>query len=43
MEAKGLVACRPDTEDRRRNVVELTKQGRAELVRAVVASDRAER
>lgn len=43
LEAKGLVARRPDAEDRRRNVLELTGDGHAALARAVRASDDAER
>jgi DNA-binding MarR family transcriptional regulator len=42
LEAKSLVLRHPQAEDRRRNVVELTGQGRATLKRAVGASDRAE-
>ena len=43
LEAKGLVARRADTEDRRRNVLELTEDGQTALVRALRASDEAER
>lgn len=43
LEAKGLVARRPDAVDRRRNVLELTADGRTALERAVRASDKAER
>lgn len=42
LEAKGLVTRRPDTADRRRNVVELTDAGRATLTDALRASDEAE-
>lgn len=43
LEAKGLVARRPDAGDRRRNVLELTEDGQAALELAVSASDVAER
>jgi DNA-binding MarR family transcriptional regulator len=43
LEGKGLVARRPDTEDRRRNVVVLTGAGRKTLRKALRASDAAER
>jgi DNA-binding MarR family transcriptional regulator len=43
LEAKGLVARRADAGDRRRNVLELTGDGRTALTRAVRASDEAER
>jgi len=42
LEGKGLVARRPDAEDRRRNVVVLTDAGRAKLHEATQASDAAE-
>lgn len=43
LEIKALVARRPDTEDRRRNVVELTDLGRTTLSQATRASDQAEK
>lgn len=42
LEAKALVVRRPDPADRRRNVVELTDQGRTTLEQATQASDEAE-
>ena len=42
LEDKGLVARRPDPDDRRRNVVEITSAGRAGLSAAAAASDEAE-
>jgi DNA-binding MarR family transcriptional regulator len=42
LEDKGLVARRPDAEDRRRNVIELTNSGRKTLRQATRASDQAE-
>lgn len=42
LEAKRLVARRPDLRDRRRNVIELTHQGHRTLEKALQASDRAE-
>lgn len=42
LEEKHLVIRRPHTDDRRRNVVDLTAAGRKTLKRAVRASDRAE-
>jgi DNA-binding MarR family transcriptional regulator len=43
LEDKGLVARRPDTHDRRRNVVALTALGTQTLRDATQASDQAER
>ncbi len=43
LESKRLVARRPDPQDRRRNVVELTEAGTKTLRRATKASDDAER
>ena len=42
LEGKDLVARRPDTEDRRRNVVVLTDAGQEKLQQATQASDTAE-
>jgi DNA-binding PadR family transcriptional regulator len=42
LEAKGIIARRPDAEDRRRNVVELTPAGQDILRQATAASDAAE-
>ncbi len=42
LEAKGFIARRPDTEDRRRNVVELTPAGQDILREGIAASDAAE-
>jgi DNA-binding MarR family transcriptional regulator len=42
LEAKGLIARRPDTEDRRRNVIELTPAGQDMLREGIAASDTAE-
>lgn len=42
LEHKDLVIRRPHTDDRRRNVVDLTPAGRTTLKRAIRASDRAE-
>lgn len=43
LEAKGLVSRRPDAEDRRRNVVELTATGQDTLRASASASEAAER
>lgn len=43
LEARGLVARRPHAEDRRRNVVELTRAGRDALHHAGAAAEEAER
>ena len=43
LEAKGLVARHADAGDRRRNVLKLTGEGQKTLVRALRASDKAER
>lgn len=43
LQGKGLVSRRPDDQDRRRNVVELTDAGQALLGQAMRASDDAER
>ena len=42
LEAKGIIVRRPDREDRRRNVVELTQAGQTLLRQATAASDLAE-
>ena len=42
LEAKGIIARRPNAEDRRRNVVELTPAGQDILRQATAASDAAE-
>jgi DNA-binding MarR family transcriptional regulator len=42
LEAKGLVARRPDPGDRRRNVLALTRAGHGTLEQATRASDQAE-
>lgn len=42
LEAKGIIVRRPDPEDRRRNVVELTQAGQTLLRQATAASDAAE-
>ena len=43
LEERGLVARKPDPEDRRRNLVGLTSEGRKALKRGKRASDQAER
>ena len=42
LEAKGIIARRPDAEDRRRNLIELTPTGQDILRQATAASDAAE-
>ena len=42
LEAKGIIGRRPDAEDRRRNVIELTPAGQDILRQATAASDAAE-
>lgn len=42
LEAKGLVSRHPHSEDRRRNLVELTEAGQDTVRRATEASERAE-
>jgi DNA-binding MarR family transcriptional regulator len=42
LEAKGIIARRPDAQDRRRNVIELTPAGHDILDQATAASDAAE-
>ncbi|MGH2861913.1 MAG: MarR family winged helix-turn-helix transcriptional regulator [Solirubrobacteraceae bacterium] len=42
LEAKGIIARRPDAEDRRRNLIELTPTGQEILRQATAASDAAE-
>ena len=42
LEAKGVIARRPDAEDRRRNLIELTPTGQDILRQATAASDAAE-
>ncbi len=42
LEAKGILARRPDPKDRRRNVIELTPPGQNTLRQAIAASDKAE-
>jgi DNA-binding MarR family transcriptional regulator len=42
LEAKGIIVRRPDPEDRRRNVVEMTQDGQTLLREATAASDVAE-
>jgi DNA-binding MarR family transcriptional regulator len=42
LETKGIIARRPDTDDRRRNLIEITPAGHDILRQATVASDQAE-
>jgi DNA-binding MarR family transcriptional regulator len=42
LETKGIIARRPDSDDRRRNLIEITPAGHEILRQATVASDRAE-
>ena len=42
LEAKGIIVRRPDAEDRRRNLIELTPAGQEILRQATAASDAAE-
>lgn len=42
LQTKGIIARRPDTDDRRRNLIEITPAGHDILRQATVASDQAE-